>query len=138
MPSYTLIALLLSLFGAVMSLISALRSHHGDTMKSIKSEHSRLCNLVMQAHADGGQTWIKVKQHEVAIARWLWIWEKAMVAPIWAFSVVVVLVSVVALSVEWPSVVPLRAFPLRPVSRQSIITSFPTTAHVNGWWLSCY
>lgn len=121
MPSYTLIALLLSLFGAGMSLISALRSHHGDAMKAIKGDHPRLCSVVLQAHEKNGQTFAKVGQHETDIGRWLWWWEKAMIAPIWAFSVVVVLVSVVALSVEWPSsaaaamIVPTAPTPGSPV-----------------------
>lgn len=126
MPSYTLIALLLSLFGAAMSLMSALRSHHGDTMKSIRADHQNICAAVKSAHEVNGLTWNHAIKLQRQICRWLLIWDKAMVAPIWVFSVVVLLVSVVALSVQWPSgnPVPLTSAPgLPPVITTASIAS---------------
>ena len=102
MPSYTLIALLLSTFGAIMALISALRNHHSETVKYIREDYKTTCNFVKNAHAKDGEIWKNVATHQKDIENWLWRWDKSVVAPIWAFSLVVGLVCVGTLLIDWP------------------------------------
>ena len=105
MPLYTLIALLLSMFGAVIALLSSLRAHHSKNIDRVETELPVKSQKLKSRHPEHCVTRERIEMSIRRIRFWHIVWGKSLIIPVWVFSLIVLILSVVMLLFcDWTTV----------------------------------
>lgn len=101
MSLITVIALLLSIFGATVALLNALRSHHavdiGEILDTSKSESNEL-RVDLSSTCE---TSTNVLEYTNSIKYWNCAWKLTLILPVWIFSGIVVILAIWVLQADW-------------------------------------
>ena len=106
MPLFTLVSLVLGIFGASHALMSALRSRYDSELRTIFSKYQDTVGQIKQACNSAPAASGAADAHATRICRRQKIWNIATGTTLWMFAIAVIGLSILALASDWspPSV----------------------------------
>lgn len=108
MTATTIITLLIGIFGANITLISALRSQHHDFVKRCYEDCERKVNellTLLSSNATCSASKDARKAGREIPRLYSWYWVKALAIPTWVFAAYVVVVTTVFVVMPWPQTI---------------------------------
>ena len=101
MPLFTLVSLVLGIFGASHALMSALRSRYDSELREIFRTFSGIVKEIKQTCKNGADPSSIADEHAARICRRQSFWNFSTGASLWMFASAVLVLAVFALANDW-------------------------------------
>ena len=126
MPLFTLISLVLGIFGASHALMSALRSRYDSELREIFRTYAGIVQEIKQTCNHGNDASSFADAHASRICRRQTFWNFATGASLWMFATAVLTLAIFALANDWSP---------PQVAQNAPVTQAMQNAPVNQWIL---